>query len=242
MKKILAIVILICIVQLSYAQKENWHDNENQSTSKKHHNATLLPDYKFGAGLDFSWPYTSLSGKLKVSTNSIFEALIGSNSTYFGTTNNRYSFRYNYAIPKSDINLFKNKSKDYFYLYGEVGLLTWSYDYDYYTGYYWTVRKHTYSKFGYSVGGGYEVIFSNCLGVNISAGLARSVYGYDYGYGFAGGCGVHYYFTKGKKPVKEEAAEANDDNDKQTDDENEDEKSDTKTKSKKSNTKTRSKK
>ena len=114
-----------------------------------------------GVGIQSSYPIFGLSAKYGISNNMVVQATVAPFSTGIFSTN-FYGGRFLYRWPGKEQNGLVLDP----YLYGSGGLLTFKIaDFGYGTA--------TQSFFGYSIGGGVELIIAKQLGLSLEAGYGK---------------------------------------------------------------------
>ena len=141
---------------------------------------------KIGVGLQTSFPVYGISVKYGISNSSVIQAVVapfGAKSGGESVSLNFYGLRYIYRFPGNDE---KSVVLDP-YLFGGGGLIHYSIS----DG----TDKTSDNVFGYSLGGGLEVILLKGLGISAEVGYGKLSFtgGIAVNSIIAGG-GLHYYF------------------------------------------------
>lgn len=146
------------------------------------------PNYRFGLGVQYSWPFYSLSLKYALTQHSVIEGIASpASSGIYGLS--FYGARYVYRLKFYSLPFLSRVATSYPYFFAGVGSLGWSYN----DGF----HKYSNSVLGYYAGAGYEVILGNHFAFSgevgygeLSALRSSAVYNITFGGGF------HYYFGK----------------------------------------------
>lgn len=140
-----------------------------------------------GVGLQTSFPLYGISVKYGINNNSVVQAVVapfGAKSDGATASIDFYGLRYIYRFPGNDE---KSLVLDP-YLFGGGGLIHYSYS----DGY---NPKTSDNLFGYSLGGGLELIVLKGLAISAEAGYGKlSFTGGTAINSIVGGGGIHYYF------------------------------------------------
>lgn len=144
----------------------------------------------FGVGLQSSFPTFGISAKYAVTEQSVIQATIapfGASTDGGSVSMNFYGARYIHRFPDTDR---RSVSFDPF-LFAGGGVISYKTNYTSYG-----LGKTSETMFGYSAGGGVEMLVGGKFGISLELGYGRMNFsGGSAATGILGGGGLHFYIN-----------------------------------------------